>query len=84
MAARPELTPEEADQFLRAAVWILGKLDELERKPASAIPRDVMDCGGARVLLGALVFTIAAAHPRLVEGDDTVADLAAVHFRARN
>lgn len=78
------LTSEEAVTFLESAVAILSQLDDLERKPSSAIPRDVMNCGEAEALLSALVALLASAHPHLVDDNDAIVDLATANFRARN
>jgi hypothetical protein len=78
------ITPEEAETFLQSSVTIISQIEERERKPGSAIPRDLMNCGEAITLLSALVALIAIAHPRLVEDSEIVADLAAINIRGMN
>ena len=75
-------TPEEADTFIGSAVSICSQIEEMERKPSSAIPRDVMNCGEAITLLSALVALLAEAHPTLL--DNGAADVASLYYRARH
>lgn len=75
------LTPLEADELLRAAISVLVSLEDLERPPARAIPRDVLNCGEAQVLLGALVALISETFPALVASVDSPVDLASLNYR---
>lgn len=75
------LTIEEAHDFLLSAVSILVTLEDLERPDRSAILKEVMNCGEATILLGALVALIADNYPSLVDGVDYPVDLASRNFR---
>lgn len=75
------LTIEEAHDFLISAVSILVTLEDLERPDGSAILREVMNCGEATVLLGALVALIAENYPSLVDDVEHPVDLASRNFR---
>lgn len=78
------ISPQEADDFLRAAVVILGRLEEREIAPQRPIPRDVMNAGEAQLLLSALIALAALRFPQLVEEGDKIPDLAALRYRVRN
>lgn len=75
------LTNEEAYDFLVSAVSILVTLEDSERPDSSAILREVMNCGEATILLGALVALIAENYPSLVTDVDHPVDLASRNFR---
>lgn len=75
------LTEQEAHDFLVSAIVILEQLEDLERPPRYAVPRDVMNCGEVMVLLGALVALIAEHYPATVIGVDHPVDLASRNFR---
>lgn len=78
------LTPQEAEDALVSAVSVLVALEDLERKPSSAVPRDVLNCGEAMVLLGSLVALISQDYPELVSTVPNAVDLASLNFRRVN
>jgi hypothetical protein len=80
----PALTNEEADDYLRSAISTLVALEDLERPPSRAIPRDVLNCGEAQVLLGALVAMIAEDYPGLVADVPQATDLALRNCRGEH
>lgn len=76
------LTPEEADRYMKQAVEIFEKFEEAERRPSSAIPREIMKSGEAKALVAVLIATLAEAYPS--SADERIIDVAASFYRSRH